>query len=49
MIYQSTQSDDYLWSLILRGKQKEKKQKTKTYKVPPHFQLSEQKDTSSRK
>ena len=24
MIYQSTQSDDYLWNQILRGKQKEK-------------------------
>ena len=24
MIYHSTQSDDYLWYLILRGKQKEK-------------------------
>ena len=30
MIYQSTQSDDYMWHLILRGKEKiEKKPNTK--------------------
>ena len=27
MIYDSTQSDDYLWYLILRGKQKKEKPK----------------------
>ena len=40
MIYHSTESNDYLWDLILRGKQKAIK-KTK-HKIPPHFQLSEQ-------
>ena len=30
MIYHSAQSDDYLWSLILRGQQKEK---TKTHGI----------------
>ena len=39
MIYQSTHSDDYLWYLILR----EKNENTPEYKVPPHFQWSEQK------
>ena len=43
MTYHSTQSDDYLWYLILRGKQKEKNKNTPEYKVPPHFQWSEQK------
>ena len=35
-VYDSTHSDDYLWELILRGKQKNK---TKTHRnnVHPHF------------
>ena len=43
MIYHSTQSDVYLWLLIICGKQNEKKKtKTPKYKIPPHFQWSEQ-------
>ena len=42
MIYQSTQSDDYLWYLILRrGKQKKtknkQKEKTPEYQVAPYL------------
>ena len=39
MIFHSTQSDDYLWYLILRGK----KTKTPKYKVPPQFSNSRNK------
>ena len=39
MIYHSTQSDDYLWYLILRGKLEHTRIHSK---VPPHFQWSEQ-------
>ena len=47
MINYSTQSNDYLWYLILLGKRKENITKThpntKTQPPPPHFQWSEQK------
>ena len=42
MIYNSTHYDEYLWYLILHGKQKEKKTETPEYKVLPHFNGSEQ-------
>ena len=47
MKYHSTHSDDYLWYLILCGKQKTKKKKTKTpeYKVPLHFSNRRNKKT----
>ena len=41
MIYYSTLSDDYLWKLIFRGKQKkkEKKKKHPNTKFLPFFQM----------
>ena len=43
MIYHSNYSVDFLWYLILRGKQQKSEKKTKTpeNKVPPHFEWSE--------
>ena len=43
MIYHSTLSDDYLWLLILREKQK----KTLQYKVPPRFSNARNKKMKS--